>query len=374
WRYNTDFDKFIANLAQRLCPWDVFSSGEKIELSKLLERVPRPIKESVEEPAAKINVLLQAYISQLKLDGFVPVADMVFVQQSAGRILRAVFDICLKHGWTIPAKAALNLCKMVEKRMWGSMTPLRQFKGVPAEIIRKAEGKQFPWYRYFDLTPPEIGELIGIQNAGKLVHRLVHSFPKLQVQAHVQSITRSLLRVNLSIISDFLWTRKSTVERKRSLSSLKTSTAKLFSSTTISFCANATPKTNTKSLSPYPCLNLSLPTTSSPSSQTIGHTPKHIFPTLPLDLQPLPVSALHNKGFEQIYVKSIPTFNKIQTQTFQALYMPDENVFIGAPTGSGGGGYESGGVEEEVWEGAGWKGDFGFDGGDECGFEVVGED
>jgi hypothetical protein len=26
---------------------------------------------------------------------------------------------------------------------WGSMTPLRQFKGVPQEVIRKAEGKQF---------------------------------------------------------------------------------------------------------------------------------------------------------------------------------------------------------------------------------------
>ena len=51
----------------------------------MLERVPIPIKESVEEPAAKINVLLQAYISQLKLDGFVLVADMVFVQQSARR-------------------------------------------------------------------------------------------------------------------------------------------------------------------------------------------------------------------------------------------------------------------------------------------------
>ncbi len=35
----------------------------------MLERVPIPIKESVEEPAAKINVLLQAYISQLKLEG-----------------------------------------------------------------------------------------------------------------------------------------------------------------------------------------------------------------------------------------------------------------------------------------------------------------
>jgi pre-mRNA-splicing helicase BRR2 len=68
----------------------------------LLERVPIPVKESVEEPAAKINVLLQAYISQLKLEGkltaaqsywfslslfpgFALVADMVFVQQSAGR-------------------------------------------------------------------------------------------------------------------------------------------------------------------------------------------------------------------------------------------------------------------------------------------------
>jgi len=42
---------------------------EKLELNKLLERVPMPVKESVEEPAAKINVLLQAYIAQLKLEG-----------------------------------------------------------------------------------------------------------------------------------------------------------------------------------------------------------------------------------------------------------------------------------------------------------------
>ena len=37
-----------------------------------------------------------------------------------------------------------------------------------------------PWYRYFDLSPPEIGELINLPNAGKLVHKLVHFFPKLQ--------------------------------------------------------------------------------------------------------------------------------------------------------------------------------------------------
>jgi pre-mRNA-splicing helicase BRR2 len=58
-------------------------------------------------------------------------------------------------------------------------------------------------------------------------------------------------------------------------------------------------------------------------------------PTALLELQPLPLSALHNKEFEEIYSSTIKTFNKIQTQVFQALYTQDENVFIGAPTGSG---------------------------------------
>jgi pre-mRNA-splicing helicase BRR2 len=34
---------------------------EKLELSKLMEWVPIPTKESIDEPVAKINVLLQAY-------------------------------------------------------------------------------------------------------------------------------------------------------------------------------------------------------------------------------------------------------------------------------------------------------------------------
>lgn len=58
-------------------------------------------------------------------------------------------------------------------------------------------------------------------------------------------------------------------------------------------------------------------------------------PAALLDLQPLPLSALHNKEFEEIYSSTIKNFNKIQTQVFQALYTSDENVFIGAPTGSG---------------------------------------
>lgn len=34
-------------------------------------------------------------------------------------------------------------------------------------------------------------------------------------------------------------------------------------------------------------------------------------------------------------MSTIQTFNKIRTRVFQALYTSDENVFVGAPTGSG---------------------------------------
>ena len=94
-------------------------------------------QQGVDEPSAKVNVLLQAYISGLKLEGFALVADMVYVQQSAGRLLRALFEICLRRGWAGPALKTLQLCQMVDRRMWRSQTPLRQFRGIPEDILKK---------------------------------------------------------------------------------------------------------------------------------------------------------------------------------------------------------------------------------------------
>ncbi|KAL0862268.1 hypothetical protein Bca101_041386 [Brassica carinata] len=61
----------------------VRQEDEKMELAKLLDRVPILIKET---PSSKINVLLQAYISQLKLEGLSLTSDMVHITQSAGRL------------------------------------------------------------------------------------------------------------------------------------------------------------------------------------------------------------------------------------------------------------------------------------------------
>jgi hypothetical protein len=45
--------------------------------------------------------------------------------------MRAIFEICLKRGWATVAGKALQLCKMIDHRMWGCQSPLRQFKTLP---------------------------------------------------------------------------------------------------------------------------------------------------------------------------------------------------------------------------------------------------
>ena len=321
---------------------------EKLELAKLLERVPIPVKEGVDEPVSKINVLLQAYISQLKLSGFDIVTDMVFIQQSAGRIIRAMFEICLKKGWAGPMRAALDLCKMVERRMWKSMTPLRQFPRIRGDIITRAERKEFPWYRYFDLDAAELGELIGLPKSGQLIESIVHKFPRLDLQAHVLPLTRSLLKINVTITPDFQWDRDIHGSTQAFWIVVEDVDGEniLYHDTFVlreRFANDEHYVTITVPISEPAPPNYYISVISDRWLQSETRLPisfQHLirpepFPahTALLDLQPQPVSALHNSAFESLY--PFESFNKIQTQAFQALFTTDDNVFVGAPTGSG---------------------------------------
>ncbi len=183
--------------------------NEKLELQKFIDKVPVPVKGSMDETATKINVLLQAYISRFKLEGFDLNADMVYVTQSAGRIFRCLFEIAVKRQWSQLSQTLLNACKMVERRQWSSMTPLRQYHGIPEEILRKIEKKeQFTWQHFYDMSAQQIGEIVKFPKMGKIIHKLVHQFPRLELEAYVQPITRSVIKVELAITPDFQWESK----------------------------------------------------------------------------------------------------------------------------------------------------------------------
>ncbi|KAK6927878.1 Sec63 domain [Dillenia turbinata] len=322
---------------------------EKMELAKLLDRVPIPIKESLEEPSAKINVLLQAYISQLKLEGLSLTSDMVFITQSAGRLMRALFEIVLKRGWAQLAEKALNLCKMVSKRMWSVQTPLRQFTGISHQILNRIEKKDLAWERYYDLSAQEIGELLRIPKMGKTLHKYIHQFPKLELAAHVQPITRTVLKVELTITPDFQWDdkihgfvepfwvivedndgeyilhheyflmKKQFIDDDHTLNF----TVPIYEPLPPQYFIRVVSDRwlGSQSVLPVSFRHLILPE-------------KYPPPTELLDLQPLPVTALRNPLYEALY-NEFKHFNPVQTQVFTVLYNTDDNVLVAAPTGSG---------------------------------------
>ncbi|EQL02923.1 Sec63 domain protein [Ophiocordyceps sinensis CO18] len=325
---------------------------EKLELAKLLGSVPIPVKESVEESHAKINVLLQAYISRLRLSGLALMADMVYVTQSAGRILRAVFEICLKKGCASVAKTALDLCKMAEKRMWPTMSPLRQFPSCPPDIVQKAERIGVSWSSYFDLDPPRMGELLGMPKAGRSVCGFVAKFPRLEVQAQVQPMTRSMIRMELSITPNFEWDDSvhGVAENFWILVEDCDGEDILVSDTFLLRKEYAQAESNEHIVEFTVPITDPMPPNYFVSvisdrwmhSETRLAVPFHklILPerfpphTELLELQPLPVTALQVRSYVDLY-PGWKQFNRIQTQTFNSLFKNDQNVFVGAPTGSG---------------------------------------
>ncbi|AOA60847.1 RNA-dependent ATPase RNA helicase [Komagataella phaffii CBS 7435] len=204
--YSTDIDLlriFSQSSEFRFIPVRL---DEKLELKRILQSIPIPVKDTAENPLTKVNILLQCYISHLKLEGFAIVQDMIYITQSASRILRAIHEIALKKRWATVSKYSLELYKMVNKRMWLSSSPFRQFPNVHPEIIRKSESSVLPWSYYLGLTESsEMAQAIRSEKLGLATLKLVKQFPKLTMNANFQPITHSLMRIEVVIYPEWEW-------------------------------------------------------------------------------------------------------------------------------------------------------------------------
>ncbi|VDN59866.1 unnamed protein product [Dracunculus medinensis] len=324
---------------------------EKIELQKLAEHVPIPIKESLEESSAKVNVLLQAYISQLKLDGFALQCDMIFISQSAGRLFRALFEIVLFRGWAHLAQKVLGVCKMVNARQWQSLNPLHQFKKIPLEISRSIDKKNISFERLYDLDQHQLGELVKMPKMGKPLYKFIRQLPKLDMTAMIQPITRSTLRIELTITPDFQWDERVHGSAEGFWIFVEDVDGELilhheYFLLKQKFCEDEhLVKMFVPVFDPLPPLYfirivsdrwLGSETILPISFRHLILPEKYPPPTELIDLQPLPLSALNNPQFQSIFLeKNIKVFNPIQTQVFRTVYEGNDNVFIGAPHGSG---------------------------------------
>ncbi|KAH3683929.1 hypothetical protein WICPIJ_005129 [Wickerhamomyces pijperi] len=322
---------------------------EKNEITKLMERAPIAIKEDIQDPRAKANILLQSYISRLSLDGFALNADMVYITQSAGRLLRAIYEIVLKKQWAQLTKTTLDLCKMVERRIWLSNTPFRQFPDCPPKAIRNAENSNLPWSTYFSLTDPsEMAQAIRDDHSARKVFELVKKFPTLNVECNVQTITPSLLRLELDITPEWTWDHKLHGNAEQFLLLVEDANGeKILYSDTFLVRRNYANQIH--------LLDFTVPlTTPTPPNYFItlisekwlhcgARVPvvlnklkipkKFPAPTQLLELHPIAVAGLKNDEFRDIFEFS--HFNKIQTQVFNPVYNSNDNIFVGAVKSSG---------------------------------------
>ena len=183
---------------------------------------------------------------------------------------------------------------------------------------------------------------------GKAIHRFVHQFPRLELAAHVQPITRTVLRVELTITPDFQFEPKvhgnaqsfyvlvEDVDQEQVLHHevfiLKAKFAE--DDHTITFTIPiADPLPPQYFIRVVSDSWLGAETTLPVSFRHLILPEKYPPHTELLDLRPLPVSALGEHA--GLYEPQFTHFNPIQTQVFSTLYNSDESALIGAPTGSG---------------------------------------
>ncbi|XP_055382886.1 activating signal cointegrator 1 complex subunit 3 [Condylostylus longicornis] len=310
-----------------------------------------PVQGGSENVHGKVNILMQTYLSRGFCKSFSLVSDLSYITQNAVRIARALFTIVLRNNDAVLAGRILAISKMFEKQMWEHETPLRQFTCLGPEIIEKIENRGISILALREMDSKEIGIFLRNQRYGSLVSKCAHEFPMVEIEANLQPITRTVLRIRIFITANFKWNDR--VHGKHSLPFWlwieDTESNLIYHSEYFQLTKKAVILKDAQELvmtiplkDPLPSQYIIRVTSDTwlGSYESAALSFQHlILPEIHpphtelLPLQPLPVSVLNNKEYESLY--PFTHFNPIQTQIFHCLYHSDNNVLLGAPTGSG---------------------------------------
>jgi activating signal cointegrator complex subunit 3 len=329
----------------------------------------------------KVMTLIQGYLSMQAYDNYSLVADTHYIVQNGTRILRCLYDICLKKNIAYLAMTVLKMSRFIENNIRDDLSCMRMFcyENVKRGILSIRRGQDIKDSKHFleDLTCRKIEQKMYGENSNynlfgsvsnmreendlgvmlKISHgeayklkRHLWSYPLLKVESSIRPIAQTILKVDLKVTPDFYYSKQFHLS-KENFELLVVNDGEIlhheeFGIFTKNLMKDRRPeildisffvpfKERAEAYSVYIMsdrfvgadieLELNL-------KEVMIHTEKMEYTDL-LDLRPLKVSTLNNPLFERLY--KIKFFNPIQTQLFHALYHTDNNCIVGAPTGSG---------------------------------------
>jgi len=324
---------------------------EEKELSRLQENglVPCEPKGGLGTPHGKTNILLQSYISRARLEDFTLISDTNYITQNATRICRALFMIALNRRWGHQCLVLLNLCQSIERQLWAYQHPLHQFD-LPKPVLQNLDQKGTTINALRDMDPAEIGQLVHNTKMGKVIAKLLDTFPTLSIEAEIAPLNRDVLRIKLELIPDFrwndrhhgtsesywIWVENSETSEIYHYEFFILSRKKLYDDHELNFTIPLTdPLPSQIYVRAASDRWLGAETVHPISFQHLIRPDTDSVYTDLLDLQPLPLSAMKNPTLEEVYSQRFQYFNPMQTQIFHCLYHTSTNVLLGSPTGSG---------------------------------------
>jgi replicative superfamily II helicase len=329
----------------------------------------------------KVMLLIQGYLSMESYDNYSLVADTHYIVQNGTRILRCIYDICLKKNIAFLAMTVLKMCRYIENNVRDDLSPLRMFcfENVKRGILSIRRGQDIKDNKFFleDMTCKKIEKKLYGENANyslyssikalrneqdigynlKLNHgeayklkKLLMCYPLIDVEYQIRPIAQTILKVDLKVFPDFIYSKqfhltkehfeliveyKGEILHHESFGIITKNLIKEKGAPPVEFSFFVPFKEKAECYMIYIMsdrfvgadteIELDL-------KDVMIHTEKMEYTDL-LDLQPLKIATLNNPAFERLY--KMKYFNPIQTQLFHALYYTDHNVLVGAPTGSG---------------------------------------
>ena len=367
---------------------------ESFELKKVMKEfwifeegfktIKRPGDMNIEDTVVieneeKILILISGYLKQYEFDSFSLVIDTQYVIQNSIRILRCILEIAFKKNLANLVDTAMRWCKYLENRMTPYQSSLRQFckennqgsyntmrarkeqrEGFldsayvsKLEIYDKDSGEFLPFLasEILEMDLHELSFKLDTKNPSlaKHIQKYARFIPQLTLKYSVKPITSTILKITVNITPK--WTWDSRWHSKTEVFMIYVhDECEILHNETVAFSKKHiiegipietsffVPHRETEN-NRYNLVVSSDRWVEAEVYETIVIEEEECMVnermnyTKLLELTALSTAALNNPAYESLY--KFKYFNPIQTQIFHPLYHTDNNVLIGAPTGSG---------------------------------------